>query len=324
MLEGAIKMTNNLALKDLALNLKDSIIEEKDLDLEEYTATLSEQSGINHYDIKDMYNNMFLVYNTTVDESVKRRLWTDVEDNLIIQYVAMSKKVDKTIRESLEDLEDLLISRTAVSIIFRYYNVLTAPSKRKKSKKSTTRKPKKLVAPKGDKPVVEDNSNAEEQIVEVVESEVEDKLNTDEKISEAEADVVVQEQPLSDTKANDEDLIDVVSEIVENVENANVDVSSLFKDILTLSRKAVENNNDLERVKSLEKELQAEKEYNKILKSEYNLLLKDLDILKEEIKKYDEMTSKEKLKNFREHSNTVKYIVDQFGTVSKSEEKQSL
>lgn len=321
--------TADLTLRELALDIKESLVEGKNLEVESYVESLSERSGINLYDIKDIYNCLYLIHSGDIDIAPKRR-WQDYEDNLITRYIDVSKKFDIPVRDSLRDLEELLIDRTYASLTFRYYKVLYPNPNLKSNKKKAKIKSRKVGRPasntkKDAEPEMEQKQETKPELKAEQEPVINEQTSFyNEPIIEDEPVISNIAQPIEEPKKDEDDLIDVVAEIVENVDTANVDVSSLFKGILKLSQKAVDNTQDERKIKELENELKTEKEYNKMLEDEYSLLLKDLEVLKQEVEKYNEMTSKDKLRNFREYNDNVRYIVDKFGTVNKVQEKQSV
>ena len=107
---------------------------------------------------------------------------------------------------------------------------------------------------------------------------------------------------------SDGDLLDIVVEIIDNVEIAEIDVHSLFNSLLVLSRKAVKNA-DKEELDRLRKE-KAE------LKEEIKYLTKDMLLLKKEFENFSKMDGKEKIRNIQNLTNRVNYIVDSHGNVS--------
>ena len=132
----------------------------------------------------------------------------------------------KSISDVLKDLTDILVGRSETSIVFRYYNVLKV------------RKDNDELNQKEDTFVLEDNGS---NVL----------------VEDSSSNVSVEEKSTDSS----EDLLDIVVEVIDNVETANVDVHHLFNGILELSRMAVDNAN-ADKVKALEEELRKEKEKN--------------------------------------------------------------
>jgi DNA anti-recombination protein RmuC len=122
---------------------------------------------------------------------------------------------------------------------------------------------------------------------------------------------------------------------IDNLDVAGIEITDLFKSILTLSRKAVENSN-VDRVRTLsetnssleenvrvlkgrnnhlENELLKEKERADKLQDDFDKLVNDIGSVWKEIDNFERLTGKQKLKQINSHSNRMKYIVGQFGNV---------
>lgn len=275
---------HKLPLKELALDIKNRIVTDENLDVESYVRELSERTLISIDDIRNMYNNLFSIVNIEPTENRKRQPWHQSEDNLISEFVRLSREKDKRVSVIfiLKELADILDNRTETAINYRYYNVLMKPKERKKSQK-------RKYAKRATKDKIEKGSH-----------------NPAKKL-------IIQNHEQSDS----EDLLSMIVEIIDNVEMADVDVSSLFKSLLILSRKAVKNA-DKEELEQLRKE--------KIeMKEDIKNLTKDMHLLKREFENFNKMDGKEKIRNIQNLTNRVNYIVDGRGGVSVKEwfKKQS-
>ena len=269
------------SLKDIALEIKDIICNKPNTDIEKYAEDLSELTPLDMYDIKNLYNDIHSVHAYKTDIASKRRVWTQSEDSLIACYMDISKRLypTKSISDVLKDLTDILVGRSETSIVFRYYNVLKV------------RKDNDELNQKEDTFVLEDNGS---NVL----------------VEDSSSNVSVEEKSTDSS----EDLLDIVVEVIDNVETANVDVHHLFNGILELSRMAVDNAN-ADKVKALEEELRKEKEKNLSLKTDLKEISKDLIILKKEFENFNKMNGKDKLRNIHSFNNSIKYIVDKFGNV---------
>jgi NAD-specific glutamate dehydrogenase len=132
-----------------------------------------------------------------------------------------------------------------------------------------------------------------------------------------------------------DDLLDIVVDTIENLDVAGVEITDLFKSILTLSKKAVESSNadkvkELEeKNKALEEQIRQLKGHNQFLDSEllkekertqkaegmFERLISDMGAVWKEIDQFERLTGKQKLKQINSHSTRMKYIVKQFGNV---------
>lgn len=126
--------TQGYTLKDVALKIKNVIVTNSQIDIEDYITELARESGIRIHDIGNLYNDMYSIYNSEIDASSKRRNWTYNEDSFIICYTDICKRLEPTkpLSEAIKDIAELLVGRSDMSISFRYYNVLkpkNTPSK---------------------------------------------------------------------------------------------------------------------------------------------------------------------------------------------------
>lgn len=273
--------TKQITLKETILEIKEIIIENHSLDIERYAQELSDRSGLDLHDIKNFYNLMFEIYNSKIDKESKRRVWLECEDNFIISYANMYKY--GKIKEDVKPMRDVLNDLEDV-LIFRNGTSIAFRYYNTLSKKHN-----KIKKPKNN-------------------------TKTTNKVEKRE-----QKEPIAKSveQVESNDLLNTVLEIVNNVEVADVDVSTLFGSILTLTQKAVKNNNSSKEMESLKYQLKTEKEDNRLLRIELKQLFKDLETLKDEVFKFNNMSGKDKLRNFQEFNRSVKYIVDKFGIVNK-------
>lgn len=142
------------------------------------------------------------------------------------------------------------------------------------------------------------------------------------------------EEPIVEENDNDgNDMLDIVVGLVENIEKADMDAVSLFKQLLTFSQKAVENNSDQENVEKLEgelefykQELESEKNKNNELQQEVAQIISEFHKVKQEVEYFNNLNGKQRLTNISSFSSKLKYLVDKFGgvvAVSSNDEKAS-
>lgn len=128
-------------------------------------------------------------------------------------------------------------------------------------------------------------------------------------------------QVKSEKSDNKDDLLDVVIDIVDNVDIAGVDVNSLFKGILELSKKAVvsSNANRVEalegQVSFLETELLEEQSKNNSLQEDMIKLIAEFENLKNEFEHFNGLSGKQKLQQMHNFNRNMKYMIDKFGGV---------
>ena len=267
-----MQIKNTLSLKDLMLDIKSKIGSGEEFNVESYVEELSTASGVDVDDVRNIYNTLFIIMGYEGKRDSKRVAWTKDEDELVMSYVRISNSIDsrKPVRDVLSETAEILKDRSDTSIVYRYYNVLTKTRdniKRKYNKKKSNPKQKKN----------QDIYNPTKKFEVLNQSE------------------------------NKGDLLDIVVEIIDNVEIAEIDVHNLFNSLLVLSRKAVRNA-DKEELEQLKKE-KAE------LKEEIKNLTKDMLLLKKEFENFSKMDGKEKIRNIQNLTNRVNYIVDSHGNV---------
>lgn len=256
------------SVKETVMELREIVFGKHNVDMESYAVELAERSVLSFGDIKDMFNNLSMLYIHSKDpkfNATGKKVWEDFEDRLMLSYVELACKNGAKKKDALLELCDVLIDRTESSIPFRYYHITA----------KTKAKPELKVVPK------------------------------------------VEAEP----KQSKDDLLDIVVDIVDNVETANIDVNSLFKGILALSQKAVANTNEdkleaLEgQVAFLESELDNEKSKNDTLQAEMSKLINDFENLKHEIEYFNGLNGKQKLQQLNNFNNKMKYMIDKFGGV---------
>lgn len=272
-------------VKETFLEIKEIAFGQHNIDIESYSYELSNRSLISFDDIKNLFNDFSMLYINEQNPELGyngKKIWHKSEDRIINQYVELaSNEIVETARGmkkktkglALEELNDILIGRTASSISFRYYEMNRTP-------KDKVEKVEKV--------------NTTETI------QANDKYN----------------------ETNSDDLLDMVVDIVENVDEVGIDVNGLFKSLLVMSKKAVENNSDTAKIEEmegkvafLEGELDSEKSKNESLQVEVSKMIAEFEKLKSEIEYFDGLNGKQKLQQLNNFNRNMKYIVDKFGGV---------
>lgn len=272
-------------VKEAFLEIKEVAFGQHNINIESYSQDLSNRSSLSFDDIKNLFNDFSLLYMNEQNPDLGyngKKIWHKSEDSIINQYVELaSNEIVETARGmkkktkglALEELNDILIGRTASSISFRYYEMNRTP-------KDKVEKVEKV--------------NTTETI------QANDKYN----------------------ETNSDDLLDMVVDIVENVDEVGIDVNGLFKSLLVMSKKAVENNSDTAKIEEmegkvafLEGELDSEKSKNESLQVEVSKMIAEFEKLKSEIEYFDGLNGKQKLQQLNNFNRNMKYIVDKFGGV---------
>lgn len=273
-------------VKDTVLEIKEIVFGQHNVDVERYALELSERCTLSFDDIKDMFNNLTLIYMNETNPKynhTQKKIWSKGEDQLMHHYVELALKEKrengkpKSKSVILEELNDIFIGRTIQSISFRYYETKRALNDVVDTAKEVS------VTKEIEKPVT----------------------------------LFTMNEPQKDS----EDILDMVINLVDNVETVGLDVSSLFKSLYVMSQRAVENSNigkveELEgKVEFLESELDKEKSKNEYLQTEVSKLIADFDKVKREIEYFDGLTGKQKLQQLQNFNRNIKYMVDKFGGV---------
>jgi hypothetical protein len=293
--------------KETYLEIKELVFGEHSIDIENYAQELAGRSKLSFDDIKNVYNRYSLLKIALKNPtyiSGNKRIWETCEDEILLTYMDLAlteynekgkKKPRKTV---IVELEELFVERTAQSISFRYYDL----NKPKKDDEKPKTKLKSKHKPKSNTPL-----------------QAELEIEVTETLSKPE--VAVTELKPAESKDND-DLLDIVVNLVNNLDKAEVGVNTLFKGLLTLSEKAMDNNNSGEKIKrlegqvsSLEDELNKEKDKNKQLQIEISMLVSKFEKLSREIEYFNGLDGKQKLQQLNQFNDNLKYIVDKFGVV---------
>jgi hypothetical protein len=283
--------------KETFLEIRELVFGEHSIDIENYAQELAERSKLDLDEIKNIYNNMSLLKICLKNPkyiSNNKRVWEKCEDELMFTYLELSSNElgengKKRNRKAVfEEISEILIDRTTQSIAFRYYDLHSNKNKNKNKNKNNDTK-----------------------------SETKEMPSEAEIISEN-----ISESRVSESSENkNDDLLDVVVDLVNNIDKAGIEINSLFKGLLTLSKRAVDNSNvekieHLEgQVSFLEEELNKEKEKNEQLQLEVSRLVSEFEKLKREIEYFDGLDGKQKLQQLNNFNRNLKYIVDKFGGV---------
>jgi uncharacterized coiled-coil protein SlyX len=328
-------------LKEIFILLKENVFSESDIKVIPYLETIRERSNLSLENLKEIYDTMLIWHeeemNPTYTHTSRGKDWQDGELKVIYLFEKNFKK-EKVMKkgklklkgkgEMLKELEEILIDRTVSAISFQYYNnedIREMRRRHNRVKKETLT-------------LFEDNQEVENNEIDLSAFEEEDvdltinRPMTFEYIEEPFAEVLKNEEEVKyevikgdnskeqETK-EDIDLIDSISEFVENMENVGLDVNPFFASLLTMSQRAVENSN-LERIhlledsiKNLNEELNEQRQRNKQIQSDFMRLYNDFLELKKEIIAFNNMPSKDRLKNMNTHSDKLRFMIDQFGGV---------
>jgi hypothetical protein len=284
------------SVKDTFLEIKNAVFEDKQIDL----SFVSIKSRILIEDIKKIDENYRSIKNSLTNpqmHTIGKRLWQKCEDDMLLHYMKLAQK------ESIQ-VNGLVKKKTNNSILNEMIEIEVIPQRSESSipfrfhQINPDKKPHTKVKTKGVKALSIVPSN-EVEIIEVTEE-----------------------------STNKDDLLDIVVDTIDNLDTAGVDITELYKGILQLSRKAVENSN-VEKVNNLEEnvrvlkgrnnhlesELVKEQERSQKLQEELNRLINDISSVWQEIDQFERLTGKQKLKQINGHSTRMKYIVDKFCNV---------
>lgn len=289
-----------------------------------FEETKSEKEAVNF--IKEEYNldsemvenfyNYFKEYKTHKKQKGTSLKWTEVERNIVFDYVTENGKNEKTKSKSFKELVEILnyTERTEGSIQFEYYGNIKKmnafKSKEKEIKKENTEEPvqkkknsiqqirneraieeyrKKFLTKKSNQSVLKNETNSE-----IVYEDKEPQLNVmEEKMREIKHEILIDEnvaqQKKEEQKANKDESLENLTNFIKNAQILEgLNLNGLFEGLAKLSDAAVKNNIEPE-------EMEKEKKKNELLEVELKNKEELIELYKQKI---EEM--KKSIKNFSE------------------------
>lgn len=285
------------------MEIKNKVFTGQSIALESYSADVANKSILSAFDVKAIYRNMLAmkkyVNNPTLSQS-KKTIWDSSEDTIIMQYYKLASRETVNMKKKTQysifiDLVDILCNRTESSIPFRYRQLVVANKEVKQKEKGLS------------------------------------VVNTVAQNSENSTQISAQ----NFVENCGDDLLDIVVDTIENLDTAGVEVTDLFKGILTLSQKAVSNSNvhkinvlegqinGLEETlgemredkKQLEEENNMLRDKNITLQREIDRLLAEFSNLYKEIENFEHLSGKQKLKRLTDHNSRLKYVLGKYNEV---------
>lgn len=232
------------------------------------------------------------------DDSKKiNRKWTKLEVDLMFQYI--KERQDEGAENITEVLDEVaqLLNRGYQSVNYKYYTVSKIKDEKKEKKHISEEAPFQF-------------KTIEQTHVPVLSTEV-----------------IPETLPNSFAENSEDDLLDVLSGLITNVQQLpGISLTELLKSLYLLTNMALQNKNaDLEiknikmemnqtkdklatQIKTKDQQLQIEKQRNDELQMEVAKLAK-------EITAYNQLGDAAKVQNLKSYNQRLKYIVDGFGGV---------
>lgn len=226
------------------------------------------------------------------------RKWTKVEIEFMLQYITeRQEEWGANITEILDEVAKLL-DRGYQSVNYKYYALM-------KSKNKTSHHQNDLQF-----------TTISQTDLPVLSAEVmEDSLSLPEKASE---------EP-----SQEEDLLDILSGLIANVEKLlGMNLNELLRSLYQLTNMALQNQDALQEMESMKSKVHQEKEAlkEKLAKKEQQLLLEkkrndelqsEVAQLAKEIMAFNQLGDAAKIQNLKAYNQRLNYIIDGFGLVLK-------
>lgn len=313
------------------LDLRDTVIElrkivsntNEDLDFDEIIEEISKESIIPFDDIVEMTNLIAMWEHQKTLPNVRKawggkKPWVDAEEKFLLVYFELSSLLNENASKAQICLElGEITDRTQEAISFKYYDLL---KQEKTPKQHKPRGRKKRLGKKTGEQLAIDELHDKESLNLLTSSEVGYAKPSLEASKIAEIPAEIHEQAVGyrnvqPSNGEEFDLIDAMSQLVNNVETVGININPFLKGLLEMSNKAVENSNTNKvqelnyKVESLNKELFEKKIQLAQLNKEYMKL-------KQEVEKFTDLSSRDKLLHLNTFNFKIKDMVDKLGESS--------
>ncbi len=293
------------------MSFKSALFEMKEV-ITDQTLGQSEEGFIRDLEAKNdlssgtlvFYFNFFMMlklqHSQSNDQSKKtNRKWSKNEIEFLFQYIKERQQEGAlNITEILEECAQLL-DRGYQSVNYKYYSLL----KQEEKKEDTKHKNSYLF------------TTIDEKEVPVIATEV---------LSDP---LQVPKVPQGKPFQNDEDLLDILSGLISNVQQLQgLNVTDLFRNLYQLTSLAVQNQAALQQMESKKSEIHLEKEAlrEKLMKQEQQLkterkrndeLQVEVAKLAKEINAFNQLGDAAKIQQLKAYNQRLNYIIDGFGIV---------
>lgn len=294
-----------MGLKSALFQMKEAIINQQiDQSEEDFIQELEAQNKLRSGTLAYYFNYLMMMSMNKEDVSQKsenskkmNRKWTKGEIDFMFHYIAERQEEGAlNITELLEETAQLL-DRGYQSVNYKYYSSLKVKDKNQVSHSNSA----------------QIKTIAEERIP-VVSTEV---------IRELPQEPQVSQQSLSD----DEDLLDVLSGLITNVQKLpDINLNELLRSLYLLTNMALQNQEVAIKVETMKSEMAKEKEGSreKFRKMEQQLqqekkrndeLQFEVSKLAKEIMAFNQLGDAAKIQNLKAYNQRLNYIIDNFGVV---------
>lgn len=293
------------------MSFKSALFEMKEV-ITDQTLGQSEEGFIRDLEAKNdlssgtlvFYFNFFMMlklhHSQSNDQSKKtNRKWSKSEIEFLFQYIKERQQEGAlNITEILEECAQLL-DRGYQSVNYKYYSLLKQGEKKEDSEHKNSYF----------------FTTIEEKEVPVIATEV---------LSDP---LQVPKVPQGKAFQNDEDLLDILSGLISNVQQLQgLNVTELFRNLYQLTSLAVQNQAALQQMESKKSEIHLEKEAlrEKLMKQEQQLkterkrndeLQVEVAKLAKEINAFNQLGDAAKIQQLKAYNQRLNYIIDGFGIV---------
>lgn len=296
-----------MSLKSALFEMKESLMnQEVGQSEEEFIHDLEAKNRLSPGTLVYYFNHLMILTiknseseNKSQDDSKKiNRKWTKNEIDFMFQYI--KERQDEGVLNITEILEEAaqLLNRGYQSVNYKYYSLI-----KKKEKEAITAKQN-----------VYHFTTITENEVPVVSTAVKSSLPREANLN----------QPV---QTQDVNLLDILSGLITNVEQLpGINLTELLHSLFQLTSMAVQNQDAVRQVESMQSEINFEKEAlrEKLMKKEEQLLLEkkrndslqiEVAKLAKEISAFNQLGDAAKIQNLKSYNQRLNYIIDNFGLV---------
>lgn len=273
--------------------------------VDNYIHELEIQNELNSGTLVFYYNNLMMSLNrsdkTNFDDSKKvNRKWTKNEIQFMFQYI--KERQDEgglNITELLEEVAQLL-NRGYQSVNYKYYAQMKAKDRQKESNQNSF-----------------NFTTISQNQIPVLSTE---KIEMDKDIPSF---------SINESKSSEEDLLDILSGLISNVEKLpGINLNDMLRSLYQLTNMALQNQDAVKQLENVKSEIHHEKEILKksLTQKEQQLIQEkrrndelQLEVAKlaKEITEFNKLGDAAKIQNLKTYNQRLNYILDGSGIVLK-------
>jgi hypothetical protein len=288
-----------MTIKTALLELKETLDHQNVDQLDEtYIHELEQKNNLKTGTLPFYFNHLMMVNlnnaeNQSTDSKKVNRKWTKSEVSFMFQYISERQAEGAlNITEILEEVATLL-NRGYQSVNYKYYTIVKA--KEKKEQETFSKEDYHF-------------TTISHQDVPVIATEL------------IKDDVQTPTQETQTMKPQDDDLLDILSGLISNVQQLpGINLNELFKSLYQLTNMALQNQDAAQQMQSMKSEINQEKETleQKLLqeKKRNDQLQMEVAKLAREVMAFNKLGDAAKIQNLKSYSQRLNYIIDGTGVV---------